>query len=122
MTRIVKLTSKSLSGLFLAGSCAGLLWAGAALAGDLPRLPQPVVLQQGTDSPGVVKFDHATHVDSAKPSCTGCHPGQFGILGRSAEQKPKAVTHARMESGEACGACHGKKAFAFEDCTMCHAQ
>jgi c(7)-type cytochrome triheme protein len=100
---------------------AGLLFAGAALA-DLPRLPPALQLPQGADSPGVVKFDHGTHVDAAKPACTTCHPGEFSILGRSAEKKAKAVTHERMEKGESCGACHGKQAFNFEDCTMCHAQ
>jgi c(7)-type cytochrome triheme protein len=107
---------------FRTAALAGLLFAGAALATDLPRLPPPVQLPVGGESPGAVKFDHSTHVDAASPRCTGCHPGEFSILGRSTEQKPKAVTHARMEKGEACGACHGKQAFNFEDCTMCHAQ
>jgi c(7)-type cytochrome triheme protein len=108
--------------LLRTATLAALLVAGAALANDLPRLPSPVQLPSGVESPGLVKFDHSTHVDAAKPSCLGCHPTRFGILGRSAEQKPKAITHARMEKGEACGACHGKTAFDFQDCTMCHAQ
>ena len=34
-----------------------------------------------------------------------------------------AITHAAMEQqGDACGGCHGKAAFGFQDCTMCHAQ
>lgn len=117
LTRLSGLVAAALLSTFLAAGAAG-----TAYAADLPRLPQPVVLSQGTDSPGAVKFDHGTHVDAAKPRCTGCHPGEFGILGRSAEKKAKTVTHARMEKGEACGACHGKQAFAFEDCTMCHAE
>jgi c(7)-type cytochrome triheme protein len=108
--------------LIRTAALAALLVAGAALANDLPRLPAPVQLPAGVESPGLVKFDHATHVDSAKPRCLGCHATEFGILGRSAEQKAKPVTHARMEKGEACGACHGKTAFDFQDCTMCHAQ
>ena len=108
--------------VFRTAALAGLLFAGAALASDLPRLPVPVQLPTGAESPGAVKFDHSTHVDAARPACTGCHPGQFSILGRSAEQKAKPITHARMEKGEACGACHGKTAFGLEDCTMCHAQ
>ena len=39
----------------------------------------------------------------------------------SATKRVKAVTHAAMEKGESCGACHGKQAFNFDDCTMCHA-
>jgi len=107
---------------FRTAALAGLLLGGTALATGLPRLPPALQLPSGAESPGAVKFDHATHVDSARPSCITCHPGQFSILGRSAEKKQRAITHARMEKGEACGACHGKAAFDFQDCTMCHAQ
>ena len=100
----------------------GLFAGGSALAGDLPRLPGPTPVPKSADSPGLVKFDHASHVDSARPNCVTCHPRTFSILGRSVERQPVAITHARMEKGEACGACHGKKAFGFDDCTMCHAQ
>ncbi len=100
---------------------AAAAFAGAALAADLPRLPPGMQLPQGGDSPGVVTFNHDMHVDSAKPSCVGCHSGRFSILGRSAAQaKRSAITHAVMEKGGACGACHGKSAFNFDDCTMCH--
>jgi c(7)-type cytochrome triheme protein len=95
--------------------------ASAALAADLPRLPRALKLVQAADSPGAVTFNHDMHVDGAKPGCVACHPRQFGILGRSASSSRPAVTHARMEKGEACGACHGKTAFNFDDCTMCHA-
>jgi c(7)-type cytochrome triheme protein len=31
------------------------------------------------------------------------------------------VTHADMEKGRYCGACHdGKKGFALDDCAACH--
>jgi c(7)-type cytochrome triheme protein len=100
---------------------AGLLFAASALA-DLPSLPRALKLQQTGDSPGVVTFSHDTHVDAAKPACLTCHPKEFGILGRSAALKKDAVTHVAMDKGGACGACHGKAAFGFEDCTMCHAQ
>ena len=110
--------------IILAVSLAAFLVSGRALAENLPRLPQPVALPQSGDSPGVVKFDHSTHVDSAQPRCATCHPGLFSILGRSAERRPAPITHDRMVKGEVCGACHGKgkKAFDLEDCTMCHAQ
>ncbi len=105
----------------LALTLAALLAGGAALAGDLPRLPAALKLPQSSDSPGVVTFNHDMHVDSEKPACMTCHPRLFGILGRSAPARRSAIVHARMEKGDACGACHGKQAFGFEDCTMCHA-
>ncbi|ABS26006.1 cytochrome c3 family protein [Anaeromyxobacter sp. Fw109-5] len=104
------------------GAVVGALLAGGALAGDLPRLPQALPLPQGAESPGEVTFRHDSHVDSAKPACASCHPRLFSILGRSAERRDRVVKHAAMEKGESCGACHGKQAFGFDDCTMCHAQ
>ncbi len=99
---------------------AAVVLAGATAAADLPNLPQALKLPQGGDSPGVVTFNHDMHVDSAKPTCVSCHPSKFGILGRSSATKRPAITHASMEKGGACGACHGKAAFNFDDCTMCH--
>jgi c(7)-type cytochrome triheme protein len=96
------------------------LLSAPALA-DLPRLPPALKLAQSGDSPGVVTFNHDMHVETAKPACLACHPVQFGILGRSAAKGRPAVTHAAMEKGQSCGVCHGKTAFAFDDCTMCHA-
>ena len=101
---------------------AALLIGGTALADNMPKLPGALKLTQTGDSPGVVTFNHDMHVDSSKPqaSCMACHPKLFSILGRSATKKPAPVTHAVMEKGGLCGACHGKQAFNFEDCTMCH--
>jgi c(7)-type cytochrome triheme protein len=102
---------------------AALLLGGAALADGLPNLPQALPMARGADSPGQVTFNHESHVDAAKPGCISCHPRRFAILGRSAaERATPAITHAAMEKGEACGACHGKQAFGFDDCTSCHAQ
>lgn len=98
-----------------------LVLGGAALAGEMPRLPQALTLPQSGDSPGRVTFNHDMHVDSSSPACVSCHPRLFSILGRSAPRRTEAVTHAAMEKGGACGACHGKQAFNFDDCTMCHA-
>jgi c(7)-type cytochrome triheme protein len=95
--------------------------AGAALADDLPNLPGALKLAQSADSPGVVTFNHEMHVDSKKPACTSCHPSAFSILGRSETSPRRAITHASMEKGQACGACHARTAFNFDDCTMCHA-
>ncbi|BDG02991.1 c(7)-type cytochrome triheme domain-containing protein [Anaeromyxobacter oryzae] len=100
----------------------GLLAAAAVAAKELPALPQDLALARTGDSPGQVTFRHVSHVDADKASCVSCHPRLFSVLGRSSEKRAPAVTHARMEKGEACGACHGKKAFGFDDCTACHAQ
>lgn len=101
----------------------GVLLGGAALAADLPKLPGALKLPQASDSPGVVTFNHDMHVDTSKPagSCTACHAGTFRILGKSAATPAEPVTHKRMEAGQSCGKCHGKQAFNFDDCTMCHA-
>ena len=93
---------------------------GVALAGSLPRLPKDRALPQGTDSPGVVTFRHASHVDQAKPDCTTCHPALFPILHHS--DAGAALKHKDMEKGSACGKCHdGKSAHGFDDCATCHA-
>lgn len=104
----------------LAPVLAALALSGAALAKDLPRLPGALKLPQTGDSPGVVTFNHDLHVDGAKPSCLGCHPAKFSIMGRSATSRRPAITHAAMEKGASCGACHGKTAFGFESCELCH--
>jgi c(7)-type cytochrome triheme protein len=94
-----------------------------ARAGDLPKLPKPIAIPRGEDSPGQVTFQHDSHVDAAKPTCLGCHPKRFPIL-KSAALPKGAITHEKMLKGEACGACHGKgkAAFDFEDgCENCHA-
>ena len=115
------MTTRNLSRLAVV---VGLLLGGAAHADSLPNLPQALPLPRTGDSPGEVTFRHDSHVDSKKPDCVACHPRIFGILGRSALPRPRVVTHAAMDKGEACGACHGasKKVFAFDDCTMCHQQ
>lgn len=105
-----------------AGLLAAVLLSGAALADGLPRLPGEKALPRGADSPGTVTFRHDSHVDGARPSCLGCHATRFAVLGESSPRKDPPLTHAAMEKGAACGACHGKEAFGFDDCTMCHAE
>lgn len=95
---------------------------GAAVAQNLPKLPDALVLSQSPDSPGKVTFLHVTHMGE-RPDCTRCHPKLFSIMkaagpGTAAERR---ITHAKMEKGRQCGACHnGKAAFGFDDCTACH--
>jgi c(7)-type cytochrome triheme protein len=92
-----------------------------AAQSKMPKLPAPYQFAQTGDSPGKVTFNHASHVDESAPSCTSCHPKAFSILKAGAAADGKPVTHAAMEKGQSCGACHnGKKSFGFDDCTLCH--
>lgn len=96
------------------------LFAGAGAPLELPKLPKPIALPQGDASPGQVSFDHATHVDSTRPDCTGCHSKLFPIL-KARLPRPAAIDHATMDQGGKCGACHnGKAAFDLTTCEMCH--
>jgi c(7)-type cytochrome triheme protein len=92
-----------------------------AAQSTMPKLPAPYQFAQTGDSPGKVTFNHASHVDESAPSCTSCHPKAFSILKAGATVDGKAITHASMDKGQSCGACHnGKKSFGFDDCTLCH--
>lgn len=97
------------------------LWGVSVAAQSMSKLPGELTMTQSGDSPGPVAFRHTTHVDSDKPSCTTCHPREFRILKANAGKRPP-IRHDEMEKGRQCGACHdGKKAFAMDDCTACHA-
>jgi c(7)-type cytochrome triheme protein len=97
------------------------LAATAAAQSKMPKLPGPYTFAQTGDSPGKVTFNHASHVDEASPSCTSCHPKAFSILKAGATADGKPITHAAMDKGASCGACHnGTKSFGFDDCTLCH--
>jgi len=103
---------------------AVLVAAAPAIAQTLPKLPPDLTLPQSPDSPGKVVFSHQNHVGfQAKPDCTACHPRLAPILKPAAQAKRSPITHAKMEKGQACGACHnGKDAHGFEDCATCHKQ
>ncbi|HSL23076.1 MAG TPA: c(7)-type cytochrome triheme domain-containing protein [Vicinamibacterales bacterium] len=97
---------------------AFIVLCGSVAFAALPKLPGPLPLAPSPDSPGTVTFNHESHVDAGRPSCTTCHPKLFKILKRTARTP---MTHERMNKGEQCGSCHGKTSFGFEDdCTMCH--
>lgn len=98
------------------------LAAGVTAAQDrVLKLPAAYALPQAPDSPGVVTFNHESHVDTAAPDCTACHPRLFKILKPGSAGDGQRMTHAGMEKGHACGACHdGQKAFGIDDCTLCH--
>jgi c(7)-type cytochrome triheme protein len=44
----------------------------------------------------------------------------FRILEAGRTASREAIRHDRMEKGAACGACHGKTAFGFDSCDLCH--
>jgi c(7)-type cytochrome triheme protein len=94
--------------------------AGAARADGLQKLPPDLKLPSGEGSPGTVTFSHGSHVDPKQPGCTNCHPRLFKILEKASTSNGQPIKHERMEQGQQCGACHGKTAFNFESCDMCH--
>jgi len=99
-----------------------LVIAGAAAAQNMPKLPPDIALPQSGDSPGKVVFSHQSHLAyQAKPDCTVCHPKLAPIVKPAKGGAKRApLTHAAMLKGQACGACHGKDAHNFDDCTTCH--
>jgi c(7)-type cytochrome triheme protein len=100
---------------------AAVLATGAVAAQNMPKLPVDITLQQSGDSPGKVTFSHTNHLSfQAKPDCTVCHPKLAPITKAPKGTRRAPTTHAAMLKGEACGACHGKTAHNFDDCTTCH--
>ena len=100
---------------WLAG--AVLILTGHAAAQQL-RLPPDLVYSKAEGSPGKVVFSHQFHTAVAD-KCTACHVKLFRML-----RPARRVTHADMEAGKSCGACHnGQVAFAPTDpagCSRCH--
>ncbi|MEI6223529.1 MAG: c(7)-type cytochrome triheme domain-containing protein [Deltaproteobacteria bacterium] len=99
---------------------AAVALAGTALAGGLDKLPPDFTFPPGDGSPGKVTFSHQSHVDVKKPGCTTCHPKLFKTLEKGATADGAPIRHAVMEKGGQCGTCHGKGAFGFDSCDLCH--
>ncbi|HTP50877.1 MAG TPA: c(7)-type cytochrome triheme domain-containing protein [Anaeromyxobacteraceae bacterium] len=93
---------------------------GLARAGELPKLPKDYSLPSSEGSPGTVVFSHSSHVDAKQPGCTRCHPALFRTLAKGSTADGQVIVHKSMEQGRQCGACHGKSAFGFDSCDMCH--
>lgn len=75
----------------------------------------------GEGSPGLVTFNHLTHVDQGRPDCTACHPVLFKILEKGTPAERRPMGHSDMERGRQCGACHNDKAtFGLGNCSACH--
>lgn len=95
-----------------------ILALGAYTAAEELRLPPNLIYAKAEGSPGKVVFSHQSHVAYAD-KCTACHVKLFPIL-----QPIRRVTHAAMDAGESCGACHnGQMAFGPSDpatCIRCH--
>ena len=94
--------------------------ATALAAGPLYRLPPDYAFPRSESSPGPVIFSHRSHVDDKRPSCVTCHPRVFRITETGRTSAREVIKHERMEAGGACGACHGKAAFGFDSCELCH--
>ena len=89
----------------------GVAWSGAAMP-DAVRIPI-VTPTPGRVPAAAALFRHGTH---AQFSCYGCHPSLF-------PRERVGFTHADMQAGRFCGACHdGRGAFAIADaeCESCH--
>lgn len=83
------------------------------------RLPPDIVYQLHVSPDSAVTFRHATHVELAGRTCTGCHPKPFAMLSPT-----HRTSHVAMNAGGSCGSCHdGKRAFGVRDassCRTCH--
>ena len=99
---------------------AALLFAAAAQAATTLRMPAKYALPKAAKSPGQVSFNHSTHVLADEPNCVACHPRTFSILEPGNGAARPSITHAAMDKGQACGACHGKTAFKLTNCKNCH--
>ncbi|MBK8481571.1 MAG: Ni/Fe-hydrogenase cytochrome b subunit [Proteobacteria bacterium] len=89
-----------------------------------PRLPAAFSFPRAAGSPGAVSFDHASHIDAAKPRCAHCHREQFSLLRKGSPLRGRLVMD-RIRHGELCGRCHnGKQAFGVVpgECDVCHGQ
>lgn len=84
-------------------------------------LPADYTFPKGKESPGAVTFSHATHVDSASPSCLPCHSGDFSLLSPGTPTRG-SITDDRVHRGDLCASCHdSSKAFGInDDCGACH--
>jgi len=85
------------------------------------KLPDQVEMPIHEDSPGMVVFDHETHVDPNDPGCTTCHKGMFPIIAK-ASSGPDRPFDVDFHDSDRCGKCHnGDDAFDVEDdCADCH--
>lgn len=105
-------------------------WSQALKAGAIapraspdPGAPEQAVLDLDVDlassgsKSNAVTFSHGAHTRWL--ACNSCHPAVFPLR----QAKPAAITMAKIQAGQFCGACHGRVAFAANtDCSRCHTQ
>ncbi len=104
----------------LVGAAGLLAGVSDAIGQNLPKLPDETAIRQSAASPGKVTFRHISHMGD-RPDCTRCHPKLFSIVKGTPATADRVITHAKMEKGRQCGACHnGKTAFGFDNCAACH--
>jgi c(7)-type cytochrome triheme protein len=99
---------------------AAAVLATAAFADGVDKLPPDYSFKPSDGSPGKVTFSHSSHVDVKAPGCTRCHPKVFKTLEKGATADGQPIRHKVMEAGGQCGVCHGKTAFGFDSCDLCH--
>ena len=101
-----------------AWALVALLALGGYAAAQQLRLPPDLPYAKAEGSPGKVIFSHQLHV-AVSEKCTACHVSLFRMLAPT-----RTVTHAEMEAGRSCGACHNDRmAFGPTDaagCGRCH--
>jgi c(7)-type cytochrome triheme protein len=98
------------AGVFVVMAAAALLAFGLPARVRIPRAADHRPFAPAAQA----QFSHPAH-ESLR--CFQCHPGLF-------PQAPLAFTHAAMEGGRFCGACHdGQRATAIAKlpCESCHA-
>lgn len=83
-------------------------------AKDQPAFPLDVELTPEAQPLFKVTFPHRPHTQLL--ACTNCHPGIFQM-----QRGADPITMAKIYTGEYCGRCHGKVAFAPPTgCPRCH--
>lgn len=88
--------------------------------GDL-NFPEPIDFKKSEDSPGLVTFNHETHVDPDNPNCINCHQEMFNIRPEQAGAAG-TVDMEKLYENKQCGTCHnGTDAFSVDEgCEYCH--
>jgi c(7)-type cytochrome triheme protein len=89
------------------------------------RLPAELNYPAGEESPGVVEFSHAMHVDEEEPDCAVCHRQAFPLVRRAGLVAPRMRwTGEQLHEADWCGMCHdGDESFGVDDedeCDSCH--
>jgi c(7)-type cytochrome triheme protein len=83
--------------------------------------PGPIDFQKSEDSPGLVTFNHESHVDSDLPNCLNCHQEMFKIRPKQAGAFG-SVNMEKLYENKQCGTCHnGEDTFGIDEgCEYCH--